>query len=192
MKLIDTTCPKCGANLRVDADMQSAFCEYCGAELLIDDEVQHLQIDNAESAGYAFEKGRQRAQQEAQMPMEYSAPLAPKKNKKMVWWVLGWIFIFPIPLTIIISRNQKLKTGVYYKEQRKGDSTMKQVTKDMNIREMVMMDEGIAEILMGAGMHCLGCMMSHFENLEQACAVHGIDADALVDQINEYLEAQGE
>ena len=69
---------------------------------------------------------------------------------------------------------------------------MKEVTKDMNIREMVMMDEGIAQILMVAGMHCLGCMMSHFENLEQACAVHGIDADALVDQINEYLEAQGE
>ena len=69
---------------------------------------------------------------------------------------------------------------------------MKHVTKEMNIREMVLMDEGIAEILMGAGMHCLGCMMSHFENLEQACAVHGIDADALVDQINEYLEAQGE
>ncbi|MBR0205425.1 MAG: DUF1858 domain-containing protein [Clostridia bacterium] len=69
---------------------------------------------------------------------------------------------------------------------------MKQVTKDMNIREMVLMDEGIAQILMSAGMHCLGCMMSHFENLEQACAVHGIDADALVDEINEYLEAQGE
>ena len=69
---------------------------------------------------------------------------------------------------------------------------MKEVTKDMNIREMVLMDEGIAQILMGAGMHCLGCMMSHFENLEQACAVHGIDADALVEQINEYLEAQGE
>ena len=66
---------------------------------------------------------------------------------------------------------------------------MKQVTKDMNIREMVLMDEGIAEILMNAGMHCLGCMMSHFENLEQACAVHGIDADALVDQINEYTDA---
>ena len=69
---------------------------------------------------------------------------------------------------------------------------MKEVTKDMNIREMVMMDEGIAQILMGAGMHCLGCMMSHFENLEQACAVHGIDADALVTEINEYLEGQGE
>ena len=69
---------------------------------------------------------------------------------------------------------------------------MKQVTKDMNILEMVMMDEGIAEILMESGMHCLGCMLSHSENLEQACAVHGIDADDLVDQINEYLENQGE
>lgn len=113
MKLIDTTCPKCGAYLRVDADIQSAFCEYCGAELLIDDEVQHLQIDNAESAGYAFEKGRQRAQNEAQAQRYYTSQPqpAPKKKKKMVWWVLGWIFIFPIPLTILIARNQRLRTG---------------------------------------------------------------------------------
>ena len=113
MKLIDTTCPKCGANLRVDADRQSAFCEYCGGQILIDDEVQHLQIDNAESAGFAFEKGRQRAQSEAQAQRYYTAQPqpTPKRNKKIVWWVLGWIFIFPIPLTILIARNQKLKTG---------------------------------------------------------------------------------
>ena len=113
MKLIDTTCPKCGANLHIDADRKSAFCEYCGGQVLIDDEVQHLQIDNAESAGYAFEKGRQRAQNEARAHRYYSAQPqpAPKKNKKIVWWVLGWIFIFPVPLTIIIARNQKLKTG---------------------------------------------------------------------------------
>lgn len=62
------------------------------------------------------------------------------------------------------------------------------ITKDMNIRKIIEIDEGLADILMDAGMHCLGCMMSHFENLEQACAVHGIDADALVDALNEYLE----
>ena len=113
MKLIDTTCPKCGADLHIDADRKSAFCEYCGGQVLIDDEVQHLQIDNAESAGYAFEKGRQRAQNEAQAHRYYSAQPqpAPKKNKKIVWWVLGWIFIFPVPLTISIARNQKLKIG---------------------------------------------------------------------------------
>ena len=112
MKLIDTTCPKCGANLRIDADRKQAFCEYCGAQILIDDEVQHLQIDNAESAGYAFEKGRQRAQNEAQATRAYTYQPAPKKKSKIVWWVLGWIFIFPIPLTIIIARKKKLKTGV--------------------------------------------------------------------------------
>ena len=114
MRIVDTTCTKCGANLHIDADRKTAFCEYCGAQLLIDDEVQHLQIDNAESAGYAFEKGRQRAQNEAQAQRTYIAQPqpAPKKNKKVVWWVLGWIFIFPIPLTILIARNQKLKTCV--------------------------------------------------------------------------------
>lgn len=62
------------------------------------------------------------------------------------------------------------------------------ITKDMNIRKIVEMDDGLADILMDAGMHCLGCAMSHFENLEQACAVHGIDVDALVDALNEYME----
>lgn len=62
------------------------------------------------------------------------------------------------------------------------------ITKDMNIRKIVELDDGLADILMDAGMHCLGCAMSHFENLEQACAVHGIDVDALVDALNEYLE----
>ena len=109
MKLIDTTCPKCGANLRIDADRQSAFCEYCGAQILIDDEVQHFQIDNAENAGYAFEKGRQRAQHEVYASRTVPAQPAPQKKKKIFWWVLGWIFIFPIPLTIIIARNKKLK-----------------------------------------------------------------------------------
>lgn len=112
MKLIDTTCPKCGVNLRIDADRKQAFCEYCGAQILVDDEVQHFQIDNAESAGYAFEKGRQRAQNEAQATRAYTYQSAQKKKSKIVWWVLGWIFIFPIPLTIIIARNKKLKTGL--------------------------------------------------------------------------------
>ena len=38
-----------------------------------------------------------------------------------------------------------------------------------------------------SGMHCLGCVMASGENLEQACAVHGIDADKLTKQLNDYL-----
>jgi hybrid cluster-associated redox disulfide protein len=62
------------------------------------------------------------------------------------------------------------------------------ITKDMNIRKIIEVDEDLAGILIASGMHCLGCAMSHFENLEEACAVHGIDADALCSELNAYLE----
>lgn len=62
-----------------------------------------------------------------------------------------------------------------------------EATKDMMIAKVIELDEGTAEILMSAGMHCLGCAMAHGETIEQACAVHGIDCDGLMSQINTYL-----
>lgn len=41
-----------------------------------------------------------------------------------------------------------------------------------------------ADILLEAGMHCLGCPASQAETLEEACAVHGIDAEELVEKLN--------
>ena len=61
------------------------------------------------------------------------------------------------------------------------------ITKDMTIMSIIQTDPRIADILMDAGMHCLGCMMAHGESLEQACEVHGIDCDALVEQINQAI-----
>lgn len=40
------------------------------------------------------------------------------------------------------------------------------------------------------GMHCLGCPASRGETLAQACMVHGVDADKLEKQINEFLAAK--
>lgn len=62
-----------------------------------------------------------------------------------------------------------------------------QISKDMLIGELLMVDQGVAPILMGAGMHCLGCPSAQGESLEEACFVHGIKAETLVDNINEYL-----
>ena len=38
---------------------------------------------------------------------------------------------------------------------------------------------------MGCGMHCLGCPSSQMESLEDACMVHGLDADAVLDKLNQ-------
>ena len=64
------------------------------------------------------------------------------------------------------------------------------ITKDMNIMDIIRVDENLAGILIASGMHCLGCAAAHFENLEEACAVHGIDADALCRDLNDYLESK--
>ncbi len=62
------------------------------------------------------------------------------------------------------------------------------INKDMIIADMLKIDVGIAPILMASGMHCIGCPSAQGESLEQAAMVHGIDADELVNVVNEYLE----
>ncbi len=62
------------------------------------------------------------------------------------------------------------------------------ITKDMRIGEIIMTDFNIVEILMGVGMHCVGCPSAQGETLEQACMVHGLDADEVVEKINDYLK----
>ena len=61
------------------------------------------------------------------------------------------------------------------------------ITKDMTIGEILRTNPAVAPILMEAGMHCLGCPSSQMESLEEAAMVHGLDADVLVQQINDFL-----
>ena len=65
------------------------------------------------------------------------------------------------------------------------------ITKDMTVTDILSVDEDIANILMSKGMHCIHCMAAFGESLEQAMQVHGYsaeDVDAIVEQINEFLQ----
>lgn len=64
---------------------------------------------------------------------------------------------------------------------------MGKITKDNIIMDVLMMDRGTAPIFIKHGMHCLGCPSSSGESIEDACAVHGIDADKLIDDLNEFF-----
>lgn len=66
---------------------------------------------------------------------------------------------------------------------------MKQITRDTMIGELLTLDKNVAPILLGIGMHCLGCPSSQMETIEQAAAVHGINPDELIQQINNSLNA---
>ena len=63
------------------------------------------------------------------------------------------------------------------------------ITKDMNIIEVVGKYPDTVPVFMYAGMGCIGCMAARFENIEQGATAHGIDVDALVDALNEVVNA---
>ena len=64
------------------------------------------------------------------------------------------------------------------------------VTKDSLIGDVLDFNVETAQFFFEIGMHCLGCPHSRGESIEEACAVHGTDADALVKKINDYLSAK--
>ena len=61
------------------------------------------------------------------------------------------------------------------------------ISKDMIIADMLKIDADIAAILMASGMHCIGCPSAQGESLEEAAMVHGLNADELVANVNDYL-----
>lgn len=61
------------------------------------------------------------------------------------------------------------------------------IHKDMVISEILQLNRGFIPILQNAGMHCLGCPSSQMETLAEACMVHGIDADHLIEELNNFI-----
>lgn len=65
---------------------------------------------------------------------------------------------------------------------------MPEITKDMIIGDLLKAMPQSASVLMNCGMHCVYCPSSLNESLEEACMVHGLDCDTLVDELNAERE----
>ena len=64
------------------------------------------------------------------------------------------------------------------------------VTKETIIGDLLDYEIETAQFFFAIGMHCLGCPASRGESVEDACAVHGTNADELVANINRFLESK--
>ena len=64
---------------------------------------------------------------------------------------------------------------------------MAQITKDTIIGDILDIAPNTASIFLSIGMHCLGCPSSRGETVEQACMVHGVDVDALLNELNSSI-----
>lgn len=59
-----------------------------------------------------------------------------------------------------------------------------EIKKDMTIGELIEKAPEKVDVLLQAGMHCVGCPASQGETIEEACAVHGIDVDEIIKELN--------
>ena len=71
----------------------------------------------------------------------------------------------------------------------KSSNNSDKITGDMLMGDILQAYPEAAEILMDAGMHCIGCPSSLMESLDDACLVHGLDSDELLEKLNEVANA---
>lgn len=64
------------------------------------------------------------------------------------------------------------------------------VTKKSIIGDVLDYEPETAQFFFAIGMHCLGCPASRGEAIEDACIVHGTNADKLIEEINRFLAAK--
>lgn len=62
---------------------------------------------------------------------------------------------------------------------------MKEITKDMMIGDILELQPHLEEIFISHGMHCVGCLGSNIETLEEAASGHGVSLEKLLEELNE-------
>ncbi len=101
MRMINLTCPHCGAELTVDAERQQAFCQYCGTKLLIDDDrtinINQRIIDEARL------KEAEVRLKELEFAHERSVSYAKEKRS---WRLLITLYIAALVISYLVSPRQ--------------------------------------------------------------------------------------
>ena len=81
--------------------------------------------------------------------------------------------------------------SLFYFTSLKLITKMDKITKHMMLGDVVQQYPETVEIFMRYGLHCVGCHVAAFENIEQGAMAHGIeDVDALVKDLNTAVSSK--
>ena len=94
--LVFAKCTNCGAEMQVNAAQECVVCPSCGQPFVTAKGISHYNTQHGIGAA-AF------------VPQQ-----EPPKKRRTWLWVLGWIFCFPIPLTILMMRNKTMNPKAKY------------------------------------------------------------------------------
>lgn len=110
----------------------------------------------------------------------------------MIKFILA-LLVIGIPLTVYVVCTAKRPE--YFPEEYAGSDSgedtigdeIPQISKDTTMGRILKMDEGMGDFLMDQGLHCVSCSASKNEPLSMACTVHGLDADVMLEKIQNFI-----
>lgn len=94
------------------------------------------------------------------------------------------------PMTLPDQERKSIMFDIFNMLKKEDHKEPMQVTRDTIIGDILDMDESTAPYFMAIGMHCLGCPASRGESIAEACEVHGVDCDELLEQLNAHLASK--
>ncbi len=65
-----------------------------------------------------------------------------------------------------------------------------QITKEMTIEEVVQQFPETIQVFSRHGVGCVGCSAAQYDNIGQGAAIHGLDTDQLLDELNACIAAR--
>lgn len=122
-QFVPAKCTACGGELEVDPKQETAVCRYCGETFVVSKAVNNYNVEhNTYNTKIVNErKGDMESmlnfisdREDKKYARAKEQKAERSKRNKTVLWALGWIFIFPVPLTILMLRNKKLADKVRY------------------------------------------------------------------------------
>ncbi len=100
-------CPRCGSlNTSFEREERGAVASGGSYSII------HETVGICKDCGYTWSTSRSGGY--ADMPAYVNINSAPVKKRKTWLWVLGWIFVFPLPLTLILLKKKDLKPVIKY------------------------------------------------------------------------------
>ena len=98
---VPAKCLNCGGEFPVNPSQECCVCQFCQQPVITGNAIRNYQTNHSnDRAGFV-----------SAPPVP---PLEPPKKKHTLLWVLGWIFCFPIPLTILMLRSNSMNKKVRY------------------------------------------------------------------------------
>ena len=110
IKFVSAICPRCKGNLRLDSNLETAFCQYCGAQCIVENVQKKMKKESKLEIVLDFVERQQALyNQDKREQRQKQAEAERKQTEKLrkSWWIYALIFVGLFTLLIVMGILEK-------------------------------------------------------------------------------------